>query len=92
MDKKNTRVIVKRILKNYLYQHKTKLLISFICMALIAGATAANAWLMQPVLDEIFIKKKSKINLYHSYYSFYYRTNKRHSLIFSINFDEFCRL
>ena len=61
MDKKDTRVIVKRILKDYIYQHKTKLLISFICMALIAGATAANAWLMQPVLDEIFIKKNQKL-------------------------------
>ena len=61
MEKKNTRVIVKRILKDYIYQHKTKLLISFICMALIAGATAANAWLMQPVLDEIFIKKNQKL-------------------------------
>ena len=30
-------------------------------MALIAGATAANAWLMQPVLDEIFINKNQNL-------------------------------
>ena len=47
MDKKDTRVIVKRILKDYIYQHKAKLLVSFLCMALIAGATATNAWLTQ---------------------------------------------
>ena len=61
MDKKDTRVIVKRILKDYIYQHKAKLLVSFLCMALIAGATATNAWLMQPVLDEIFINKNQKL-------------------------------
>ena len=63
MDKKDTRVIVKRILKDYIYQHKAKLLVSFLCMALIAGATATNAWLMQPVLDEIFINKNQNIIL-----------------------------
>ena len=57
MDKKDTRVIVKRILKDYIYKHKVKLLVSFFCMALVAAATAGNAWLMQPVLDEIFINK-----------------------------------
>ena len=61
MDKKDTRVIVKRILKDYIYQHKVKLLVSFFCMALIAAATAGNAWLMQPVLDEIFINKNQKL-------------------------------
>ena len=30
-------------------------------MALIAAATAGNAWLMQPVLDEIFINKNQKL-------------------------------
>ena len=61
MDKKDTRVIVKRILKDYIYKHKVKLLVSFFCMALIAAATAGNAWLMQPVLDEIFINKNQKL-------------------------------
>ena len=61
MKKKNTKLIIKRILKDYIYKHKTKLFISFFCMALIAGATAANAWLMQPVLDEIFINKNQNL-------------------------------
>jgi len=30
-------------------------------MAIIAAATATNAWLMQPVLDEIFIKKNQNL-------------------------------
>ena len=61
MSKKNTKVIITRIFKDYIYQHKIKLLVSFLCMALIAGATAANAWLMQPVLDEIFINKNQNL-------------------------------
>ena len=61
MKKKNKKLIIKRILKDYIYKHKTKLFISFFCMALIAGATAANAWLMQPVLDEIFINKNQNL-------------------------------
>ena len=28
-----------------------------VCMVIVAGATATNAWLMQPVLDDIFINK-----------------------------------
>ena len=61
MDKKDTRLIIKRFLKDYIYQHKVKLLVSLFCMALIAAATAGNAWLMQPVLDEIFINKNQKL-------------------------------
>ena len=60
MDKKDTRVIVKRILKDYIYQHKVKLLVSFL-HGTYCAATAGNAWLMQPVLDEIFINKNQKL-------------------------------
>ena len=30
-------------------------------MVLVAAATATNAWLMQPVLDDIFIKKNKDL-------------------------------
>ena len=72
MRNQPTSKLLKRIFDNYIIQHKFKLFIAFICMAIIAAATATNAWLMQPVLDEIFIKKKSKINLYYSYSRFAY--------------------
>ncbi len=61
MQVQTTKNLIKRILKDYIYQHKIKLIISFFCMTVIAGATAANAYLMQPVLDEIFINKNQKL-------------------------------
>jgi subfamily B ATP-binding cassette protein MsbA len=45
-----------RVLR-YLLQYKVRLGAAFICSALVAGLTAAYAWLVQPVLDGIFINK-----------------------------------
>jgi subfamily B ATP-binding cassette protein MsbA len=55
----NTRSLslYKRLWREYIRHHKRKITIAVICMALGAAATATNAWLMQPVLDEIFLKK-----------------------------------
>ena len=61
MRNQPTSKLLKRIFDNYIIQHKLKLLIAFICMTIIAAATATNAWLMQPVLDEIFIKKNQNL-------------------------------
>ncbi len=61
MKNNSTSELLKRIFNNYIIEHKLKLFIAFICMAIIAAATATNAWLMQPVLDEIFIKKNQKL-------------------------------
>ncbi len=61
MRNQTTSKLLKRIFDNYIIQHKFKLFIAFICMTIIAAATAINAWLMQPVLDEIFIKKNQRL-------------------------------
>lgn len=40
------------------YRHyRGKLLLSFIAMLLVAGASAGIAWMMKPLLDEIFLNK-----------------------------------
>ena len=51
--------LVKRLVREHVRPYFGKLLLAAICMAIVAAATATNAWLMQPVLDEVFLNKKS---------------------------------
>ena len=44
-------------LLRYLWQYRLRLAAAFLCSALVAGLTAAYAWLVRPVLDGIFISK-----------------------------------
>ena len=53
----STNVLVGRLLREHLRPHWKKLLAAGICMIIVAAATAANAWLMQPVLDDVFLNK-----------------------------------
>ena len=55
----STKQILKRLFNTYVKKHYLKIFISIICMVVVAAATATNAWLMQPVLDDIFINKKT---------------------------------
>ncbi len=58
------RTLVKRLYTNYLIHYKKKMLIAGFLMVLVAVTTAANAWLMQPVLDDIFLKKDRSMLVY----------------------------
>ncbi len=53
----STRVLVTRLLRGYIRKHYGKLGIAAVCMALVAAATAINAWMMEPVLDEVFLNQ-----------------------------------
>ncbi|MBD0316658.1 MAG: lipid A export permease/ATP-binding protein MsbA [Nitrospiraceae bacterium] len=44
-------------LLSYLRHYRIRLAAAFVCSALVAGLTAAYAWLVRPVLDGIFINK-----------------------------------
>jgi subfamily B ATP-binding cassette protein MsbA len=57
----NTAYLVKRLGRQYITGHTRALIFAVICMLLVAGATAANAWMMQPVLDDVFLKKDAKM-------------------------------
>lgn len=46
--------LLKRLVKEYILPHKGTLAKAALCMAVVAGTTALNAWLMQPVIDGIF--------------------------------------
>ena len=57
----STKLILKRLFQNYVLKHRIKLSFSIICMVVVAATTATNAWLMQPVLDDIFINKNATL-------------------------------
>ena len=54
---KDNKTLLKRLYHEYLSQFKGKMALAGVLMALVAATTAANAWLMQPVLDDIFLNK-----------------------------------
>lgn len=52
-----TRPLIRRILRDYISQHRTAVVVAIFCMVIAALSTAANAYLLQPALDEIFVNK-----------------------------------
>ena len=52
--KDQTKSMVRRIAREYLSQEKWGIAAAVACMILVATATATQAWLMEPILDEIF--------------------------------------
>ncbi|MCI5050579.1 MAG: ABC transporter ATP-binding protein/permease [Rickettsiales bacterium] len=53
--------LLKRMLHEYVAPHKTRIFYAVICMVIAAAATAANAWMIQPVLDEIFVNRDEQL-------------------------------
>lgn len=53
----NTFYLIKRLAKNYLSQHKTRLSLAVFCMIIVALCTAATAKMIQPILDELLISR-----------------------------------
>ena len=55
--------LVKRLIKEHMRPYFGKMFLAAICMAIVAASTATNAWLMQPVLDEVFLNKNTQLLL-----------------------------
>jgi subfamily B ATP-binding cassette protein MsbA len=56
--------LVKRLLGGYISKHYAKLIAAVLAMFIVAAATAAMAWIMQPIIDDIFLNKdNSKLML-----------------------------
>jgi len=53
----STRHLLVRLVRDHVRPHLGRLLLAGLCMAVAAGATAALAYLMEPVLDKIFLEK-----------------------------------
>lgn len=49
--------LILRLWRDYVSHHKGKIAGAAICMIAASAATAANAWLLQPALDYIFVNK-----------------------------------
>ena len=47
--------LLRRMIRQFVRPYFSRLAIALVCMGLMAGATATNAWLMQPMLDRVFV-------------------------------------
>ncbi|MFZ0695002.1 MAG: ABC transporter transmembrane domain-containing protein, partial [Alphaproteobacteria bacterium] len=49
--------LIARLLRHNLRPYLGRLMLAVACMGVYAGATALSAWLMQPALDDVFVRK-----------------------------------
>jgi len=49
--------LMARLLRQRVRPHANRLLLAALCMTLVAAATAGNAWILEPVLDKVFVAK-----------------------------------
>jgi len=54
---KTSRAIMVRLAREHLRPHLGRIALAILAMIVAAAATAANAWLMEPVLDDIFVRQ-----------------------------------
>ncbi|MGF1630588.1 MAG: ABC transporter ATP-binding protein [Kiloniellaceae bacterium] len=57
----HTKVLVRRLVRDYVAEHKGRILLALLGMALVAATTAAFTQLIKPVVNEIFIAKQSTL-------------------------------
>ena len=57
----NSFALYKRLLSTYVWRYRGVLSLGVACMVVVAATTAGNAYIMQPVLDEIFVKKNGEL-------------------------------
>ncbi len=55
--------LVERLWNDHINFHLRRLGLAALCMIVVAAATAGNAWLLQPVLDGIFLKNDTSLLL-----------------------------
>lgn len=55
--------LIGRLMRDYIRHHRRTLVVAVICMIIMAGCQAANAYMMQPVLDDIFVRKDASLLL-----------------------------
>jgi subfamily B ATP-binding cassette protein MsbA len=55
--------LLRRLIREFLRPYVWRLGLALLCMSVMAGATAANAWLMQPMLDRVFVAHDERLLL-----------------------------
>src|SRR5438105_11046640 len=58
-----TLALVRRLARDFIRRHAGSIALAFFCMGIAAGSTALRAWLMEPVLDRIFIARDASLLL-----------------------------
>ena len=53
--------LAKRLFKTYVLPYKFRFLISILLMFVVAATTAAQAYLVKPALDEVFVKQNTAV-------------------------------
>ena len=59
-----TQAIVGRIVREHLRPYLPKILLAVLCMGVVAATTAAYAYMVQPILDDIFINRDESRLIY----------------------------
>ncbi len=59
----DTASLLRRLVTEFLRPHLGKMALAFIAMGMVAASTAANAWLMQPLLDKVFVQRNENLLL-----------------------------
>ena len=54
-----TAALVWRLARDFMRPHLPRVLVAFLLMGAAAGSTALRAWLMQPVLDRVFVGREA---------------------------------
>src|SRR6516165_5273747 len=55
--------LVGRLARDFMRPHAKSIVVAFVLMGLAAGSTAGRAWLMEPVLDRIFVAREGSLLL-----------------------------
>jgi subfamily B ATP-binding cassette protein MsbA len=53
--------LVRRLVGEFLRPHLSRMIVAFLAMGAMAAATAANAWLMEPMLDRVFVARDERL-------------------------------
>ena len=56
-----TAALMSRLARESIRPYVGWILLALLCMAFVAAATAASAWLMEPVINDVFIEKNEKM-------------------------------
>src|SRR5712691_10399692 len=54
-------VLIARLVRDFIWRHAHRIALAFVFMGIAGGSTALRAWLMEPVLDRIFIARDSSL-------------------------------
>jgi ATP-binding cassette, subfamily B, bacterial MsbA len=53
--------LIRRLAHDFMRPHAKSIVVAFVLMGLAAGSTAGRAWLMEPVLDRIFVAREGSL-------------------------------